>query len=84
MTDEDRKELADLALRALDTINEDYGEDAELIAACLTFEVASRDDDGELAYYGNQKILERNSPLHIAGVLQAAVNELLNPVAADD
>ena len=78
MTDDDRRDLADLAMRALDTIAEDYG-DADLIAACLVFEVRTKDDeDGEDLFHGNYKSLERNSPHHIGGLLQRSGWEMLH------
>lgn len=77
MTDDDRKQVADLALRALDTISEDYGDDAELLAASLVFEV--RVGDGEDAmYHGNYKSLARNSPHHIAGLLMTTAKEIVS------
>jgi hypothetical protein len=50
ISDQDRADLADLAMRALDTILEDYGEDADLCAASLVFEVSTKDDDGDPIY----------------------------------
>lgn len=79
ISDEDRRDLADLAMRAIDTILEDYGDDAELCAASLVFEVKVRDDDGEPIYHGNYKSLERNTPHHIGGLLYATACYVLEP-----
>ena len=77
ISEEDRAALADLAMRALDTILEDYGEDAELMAASLIFEVRTKDDDGDDIYHGNYKSLAHNSPHHIGGLLRSTANFLL-------
>lgn len=78
ISEEDRQAVADLALRALDTILEDYGEDAELMAACLCFEVRVVDEDGDDIYHGNYKSLPQNSPHHIAGLMQATAEHVLS------
>lgn len=78
MTDQDRAVLADLAMQALDTILEDYGDDAELVAASLVFEVKTKDEDGDEVFHGNYKSLERNSPHHIAGLLQTTANYIVS------
>lgn len=78
MTDDERQAVAELAMRALDTINEDYGEDAELIAASLVFEVKVKDEEGEELYHGNYKSLERNSPHHIAGLLHTTAHYIVS------
>jgi hypothetical protein len=77
MTDDDRARLADLAMRALDTILEDYGEDAELVAASLVFEVKLKDEDGDDIWHGNYKSLEANSPHHIAGLLHQTATYMM-------
>jgi dihydrodipicolinate synthase/N-acetylneuraminate lyase len=79
ITDADRQELADLAMRALDTIVADYGDDATLEAASLVFEVKTLDDDGVQVWHGNYNSLERNGPHHIAGLHIATAAYLLNP-----
>lgn len=79
ITDEDRAALADLAMRALDTILEDFGEGAELLAASLVFEVKAPDDDGEPLFHCNYKSLERNSPQHIGGLLYGTAVHILSP-----
>ena len=81
ITDQDRADLADLAMRALDTILEDYGEDADLCAASLVFEVKVRDatdDDGSL-FHANYKCLAQNSPYHIGGLLHSTAMHILTP-----
>ena len=79
ISEEDRAALADLALRAIDTILEDYGEEAELCAACLVFEVrVGADEPADEVFHGNYKSLERNSPHHIAGLMTATANHVLS------
>lgn len=78
ISDEDRREVADLAMRALDTIAEDYGDGASLTAATLVFEVRTEGEDGA-RYEGNYASLARNSPFHIAGLLRAAEEWLTRP-----
>jgi hypothetical protein len=79
ITDADRQDVADLAMRALDTILEDYGEDAHLCAATIVFEVRIVDDDGDDIYHGNYKSLARNSPHHIGGLLASTAGYILMP-----
>lgn len=45
ITDEDRQKLGDLAMRAIDSILDQYGEDATLEDAVLIFEVSRHDPD---------------------------------------
>lgn len=79
MIDEDaRRALADLALRALDKIIEDYGEDAELVAASLVFEVKAKDDDGDDVWHGNYESLVDSSPHHIAGLLRTTADYVVS------
>lgn len=79
MTDEDRQKLADLALRALDTIAADYGDDAELVGATIVFEVRVTDEDGDPLYHGNFKSLEGMSPHHVGGLLAATGEYIFRP-----
>jgi hypothetical protein len=83
MTDQDKADLADLAMRALDTILEDYGDTAELCAASLVFEVKvpDEDDDTESLYHVNYKSLTRNSPHHIGGLLVSAGQHIISPAS---
>jgi hypothetical protein len=82
VNEQDRSDLADLAMRALDTIEDDYGENAELAAASLVFEVRVQgQDDAEPLFHGNYKSLERNSPHHIAGLLYATGQHIMAPEA---
>lgn len=69
ISDDDRARLGDLAMRAIDTILEDYGEDATLTAATLVFEVKAKNDEGEQVWHGNYESLEDSSPSHVAGLL---------------
>ena len=85
ITDKDKQELGDLVFRALDTIENDYGEDAELAAACIVFEVKVKDGrDGDYTWHGNYKSLRRNSPNHIGGILRTAAEWMTMPCDADD
>lgn len=79
ITDEDRSRLAGLAMRALDRIVEDYGDDAELVAASLVFEVKATDEDGDAVWHGNFESLTGNSPNHIAGLLQSTAEYIWRP-----
>lgn len=45
ITDEDRAKLGDLAMRAIDAILTEYGEDADLEDAVLIYEVSRPDPD---------------------------------------
>jgi hypothetical protein len=83
MTDEDRAAVADLAMRALDTILADYGEEAELVAASLVFEVRvpDEDDTDDDRWHVNYKSLARNSPHHIGGLLYSTAAHILNPAS---
>jgi hypothetical protein len=78
MTDDDRRELGDLAIRALDSIA-DYGDDATLTAAILVLEVRHTDDEGRDIFSCEYKSLDRNSPHHLAGVMQSTINWLTAP-----
>lgn len=78
MTEQDRQDLADLAMRALDCIIEDYGPDAKLTAACLVFEVQTTDEDGDTVHHGNYRSLARNTATHIGGLMQSTAYWLLN------
>jgi hypothetical protein len=77
ITDEDRAALGDLAMRAIDKIIADYGDDAELCAATLIFEVRTKDTDGDDVYHGNYESLVGNTPHHIGGLAQSLANWLL-------
>lgn len=79
MTDEDRREIADLAMRALDTILDEYGDDASLTAAALVFEVRTTDEDGDEVYHTAYRSLARNSPNHIGGMLYGAAQYITAP-----
>jgi hypothetical protein len=84
ISDADRARLADLAMRAIDTIIEDYGDDAELVAASLVFEVKVPDADGdedEDRWHVNYKSLSGISPNHIAGILAGTAQWLQTPDA---
>jgi hypothetical protein len=47
ITDEDRVKLGDLAMRAIDAVLDEYGEDAVLEDAVLVYEVSYPDPDHE-------------------------------------
>lgn len=68
MTDDDRRDLTDMMMRALDAIEQDY-EGADLMAGALVFEVRMKDEEGDDVYHANYKCLMRNSPHHLAGLL---------------
>ena len=76
--EEERRALADLALRALDMIDENFGEDAELIAASMVFEVRTKDDDGEFIYHGNYESLNDSSPHHLSGLFRTCADHMVS------
>lgn len=78
MDDTDQQKIADLAMRALDTISSEYGEDAELCTAVFVFEVKATNDDGEDYYHSNFKILPGTSPNHAGGLLVSTGNYILD------
>lgn len=85
MTDDDRASLADLAMRALDTILEDYGDDAQLMAATVVFEVRTPGaDEADDLFYTNYQSLAGNSPHHIAGLLYGTALHILAPASDVD
>lgn len=75
----DRQALGDLAMRAIDKVINEYGDDAELTAACLVFEVCVDDEDGNPEWHGNYESLSGSSSNHIGGLMQSTANYLLNP-----
>lgn len=85
MTDEERQDVADLAMRALDTILEEYGEDARLSAASLVFEVEvpDEDEDDRSLYHVNYKSLGRSSPTHVGGLMHSMALHLLGSDSDD-
>lgn len=73
ISDEDRKALSDMVFRALDTIEEEYGEDASLECAALVFEVRYRPlADSPDAFTVHWKMLRTSSPLHVCAMLHKA------------
>ena len=81
ISDQDRAALADLAMRAIDTIVDDYGDEAELTAASLVFEVRANDGNGDedALFHVNYKSLPHNSPHHIAGLLAGTAAYISSP-----
>ena len=85
ISDEDRAALADLAMRAIDTILEDYGDHANLCAASLVFEVATGPlGDDDTLFHVNYKSLPHNSPHHIGGLLHGTAQHILSPTIDED
>lgn len=79
--DEDRAKLGDLAMRALDKIEAEYGDEAELVAASIVFEVRVKDEDGGWDHHGNYESTNSSSA-HIGGLHQQMASWLLNPAYA--
>ena len=75
ITDEDRQRLSDVMLKALDRI-EEYGDDAELMAATLVYECRVPDHAG-WEYHGNYNSTEGTTPAHAGGMAQQLANWLL-------
>ena len=74
ISDEKRAALTDLALRTLDTIEEDYGEDAELGDAVIVFDVLvpdADDPDAPPTSYGNYLSTTERSCV-VSGLLRMA------------
>jgi len=80
LSDDDRKAVADLALRALDAMEEDNDGDVQLVAAGIVFETSWVNEDGETRFGGQYRSLERNSPHHIAGLYMTTANKIMQPV----
>lgn len=80
ISDEDKRALADLSLRALDCIEEEYGPDAELSGAVMVFEVRLPDPESTTdtwMYQGNYRSMRGVSPSHAGGMCQLTANWLL-------
>lgn len=81
ISDEDRATLGDLAMRTFDKIEAEYGEDAELVAASIVFEVRVKNEDDRWEHHGNYESTEHSSA-HIGGLHQQMAHYLLNPAFA--
>lgn len=81
VTDDDRREMAELAMKALDALA-DHGDDVVLDAACIVFEVSEPTSRGRL-FSQDWRSLGRNSPLHIAALLDATASQITEPVAEE-
>lgn len=78
MDEASRQQVADLAFRALDTIAEEYGDDAVLCTAALVFEVRVKNEEGVDYYHSNFKVLPDTSPHHIGGLLVSTGQYILD------
>jgi hypothetical protein len=83
ITDEDKAKLGDLAMRAIDKIIDDYGEEATLKMASLVFEVQLTDEDGDEAYHVNFESFRDSSPSHVGGLHYGMAQWLLTPTPPD-
>lgn len=84
MDEQDHRALADLAMRAIDAIQDEYGPTATLTSATLLFEVQVPDpdgDDSEDRFHVNYRSLPGTSPMHIGGLAQSAALHMLSPVS---
>lgn len=74
ISDEKRASLTDLALRTLDTIEQEYGEDAELGDAVIVFDVLvpdAEDPDAPPTNHGNYLSTTERSCI-VSGLLRMA------------
>ncbi len=78
MNDQDKIEVAELSMRALDLILDEYGPEARLTGATLIFEVETTDEDGDIVYHGNYRSLDRCTASHVGGMAQTVANLLLH------
>jgi hypothetical protein len=86
ISDEKRAELTDLALRTLDTIEEQYGDDAELGDAVIVFDVLVPDKDDPDApptNHGNYLSTTTRSCI-VSGLLRMAELFMSTSDAPDD
>lgn len=65
-------------MRCLDTIVDDYGDDARLLAASLVFEVVVGEGD-DARYHVNYRSLPDSSPHHIAGLMYNTAAHISSP-----
>lgn len=81
ITDDDRRKLTDMVMRALDGI-EEYGDDAEFLGATMVFEVRVPDPDDAAepwTYHGNYRSTDGTSTAHAGGMAQQLAHWLLTP-----
>jgi hypothetical protein len=83
MNSDDQAKLGDLAMRSIDTILKDYGEDSVLVAATLIFVVRVPDthDPTDDLFHVNYRSLEGSSPMHIAGLAHSMAAHLFSPAS---
>jgi uncharacterized protein YnzC (UPF0291/DUF896 family) len=79
ITDEDKARLGDLAMRAIDKVIDEYGEDATLKMASLVFEVKVVDEDGDDVYHVNYESFQDATPNHVGGMYYGMAHWLLTP-----
>lgn len=80
ITDEDRAKLGDLAMGAIDTILDTYGEEASLEDAVLVFEVSypDRDHEGETLTEINAQTTTHRATV-AGGIALAYANTQIGP-----
>jgi hypothetical protein len=79
ISEDDRRELADVVMRALDDILEEFGEDAELLGATMVAEIQVGD-----MFHGRYWSMPRTSPAHAIGMLHMSAAFLGAPVSDDE
>ena len=79
ITDEDKKKLGELVMKVFDSIEEEFGEDAEFSTAAIVYEVKKPDPDepGEYLWSGRYRAIPGTSPHYSGGLFQVSANMLL-------
>jgi hypothetical protein len=81
ITEENRREITDLAMQVLDALAE-CDEDSDLVCAVLAFELAVPDEESggrRKVFTVNWRTLGRCSPLHAGALLGATSDEIVAP-----
>ena len=69
--------LADLAMRAIDTIAERCANhEHELVGACLVFEVRMKDENGDDHWNADVNALDGMGPFHAVGLLRTCADHI--------
>ena len=79
ISNDDRRELADVAMSALDDMVEEFGEDAVLLGATMVAEIRVGD-----TFHGRYWSMQRTSPAHAVGMLRMAAAFIGAPISDDD
>jgi hypothetical protein len=85
ITEEDRAKLGALAMQALDTVEREYGEEAQLGDACIVYEVLTPnpDDADDLLNEGRYHSTTKRTAIPV-GLLTLALQAMTQPVERVD